>query len=358
MILPRIDELLAGIKWPQLDKARYLLTASDTLVTCAGFEDRSLAYLSGSVDSGCRGFRIIGVDYRPEVLENRVGELNQLAKRADAELTVITYDRQEGERAGEIFEYARRAKRILLDISGMSRLLIVQLIAAAVRENLVHRVEVIYTEAGIYPPTQEEVAARLDDDKDYFSVLNFISSGVLGITIVPELSTIAMQGQPIRLVAFPSFNPTQLAAVCAEIQASSFSIVNGVPPSVQNSWRREAIRRLNNIDSIREKEEFNASTLDYRETLRLLLDLYRKHGALEKLVISPTGSKMQSVAVGIACGFLRDLQVVYPTPRSFPSPSNYTKGAIGTYRLCLEPFSALARASEEVAEEIHTTDTG
>jgi hypothetical protein len=351
VILPRIDELLARIKWPRLAKVGPLLTATDTLVTCAGFEDRSLAYLSGSVNAGSRGFRIVGVDYRPEVLENRVDELHQLAKLAGADLTVITYDRQEGESAAEIFKYARKGERILLDISGMSRLLIVQLIAAAVRENLVRRMDVIYTEADTYPPTQEEVEVRLDDEKDYLSVLNFISSGVLGITIVPELSTIAMQGQPIRLIAFPSFNPTQLAAVCAEIQASSFSIVNGAPPSDQNSWRRDAIRRLNNIDSIREKEEFNASTLDYRDTLKLLLDLYRDHGALEKLVISPTGSKMQSVAVGIACGFLRDIQVVYPTPRSFPSPANYTKGSRATYRLCLEPFSVLTTNLEEVAEE-------
>ncbi len=35
---------------------------------------------------------------------------------------------------------------------------------------------------------------------------------------------------------------------------------------------------------------------------------------------------MQTLAVGIVAGFLRDLQIVYPAPRSFPLPDNYTKG--------------------------------
>ena len=68
------------------------------------------------------------------------------------------------------------------------------------------------------------------------------------------------------------------------------------------------------------------STLDYRETLDLLLNIYNmyRHGA--KLIISPTGSKMQSLAVGIVCAFLRDVQVAYPTPRLFAAPADYTQG--------------------------------
>jgi hypothetical protein len=351
MILPRTDEILGEIKWPQLERIQPALEENDTLITCAGFEDRALKFLSEAVDTNSRGFRVVGIDYRPEVAENRVAELCSLATHAGASMKLVTYERQEPECLKEILDQVMDAKRIFVDISGMSRLLIVQLVAAGVRERLLQRMSIIYTEAQAYPPTRQEVEEKLADEKDYLGILNFISSGVFGITIVPELSTVAMQGQPIRLVAFPSFNPTQFAAVCAEIQASFFAIVNGVPPRGENSWRRDAIRKLNNIDSIKEKEEFDASTLDYRETLRLLLDLYKRHGAVEKLVISPTGSKMQAVAVGIVCGFLRDIQVVYPTPRSFPSPSSYTTGAIATYRLSLAPFSGLASRSGEVSED-------
>jgi hypothetical protein len=352
MILPRIDEVLAQIEWPELQRMPSQLGPDDTLVTCAGFEDRALAFLDRAVIGNSRGFHVIGIDYRPEVAENRIVELRDLVTRATGTITRITYERQNPcESGSDILAQANGATRIIVDISGMSRLLIVQLVAASVREQLLHKMAIVYTEAQVYPPTCAEVEAKIAHDQDYLGIFNFISSGVFGVTVVPELSTVAMQGQPVRLVAFPSFNPTQLAAVCAEIQASFYSVINGIPPRSQNVWRRDAIRRLNNLDSIPEREEFDASTLDYRETLRLLLDIYAKHGAVEKIVISPTGSKMQAVAVGVLCGFLRDIQVVYPTPRSFPAPSNYTQGALDTFQLSLEAFSSVPVRSSELDDD-------
>ena len=88
-------------------------------------------------------------------------------------------------------------------------------------------------------------------------------------------------------------------------------------------------------------QRVEASTLDYRETLALLLEIYSKHGATERLVISPTGSKMQTVAVGIFRAFMNDVQVVYPVPSSFPTPSNYTVGVKELYCLPLDVFATL-----------------
>ena len=62
----------------------------------------------------------------------------------------------------------------------------------------------------------------------------------LRLSAAQELSSVAMQGQPIRVVTFPSWNTTQLAAVCSEMQASHFTIVHGIPPDPQNAWRRDA----------------------------------------------------------------------------------------------------------------------
>src|SRR5207249_1396168 len=147
------------------------------------------------------------------------------------------------------------AERIHIDVSGMSRLLIVQLVAAIVRAGMVSRTSIIYTEAAQYPPTEEQVRAKLADHPDYRGVLSFISSGVAGLTIVPELSTVAMQGQPVRVIAFPSFNAAQFATVCAEINAAAFTILNGSPPLSENAWRRQAIRELNGLDGLHDKEE-------------------------------------------------------------------------------------------------------
>ena len=66
------------------------------------------------------------------------------------------------------------------------------------------------------------------------------------------------------------------------------------------------------------------STLDYRDMDRrpLVWDALRAW----RLLISPTGSKMQTVAVGLFRACIDDVQIVYPTPGEFRSPKSYTEG--------------------------------
>lgn len=335
MDLQRTDERLQSIAYPPLEEiGSYELVEDDVVVTCAGFEDRAFEFLRRVVRRGSRKFGVIAIDYLPSEPANRTVELEQLVAQSNATLQWIKYDRQDPhDPSSFILERAPNPGRLLIDTSGMSRLLIVQLVCAIIRANRSASSHIVYAEAEQYPPTKDEVDKSIADANNLFSVINFISSGVLGIIVPPELSTVAMYGQPIRLIAFPSFNPAQFAALCAEINASSYTIIHGKPPKEENAWRKDAIARLNNIANLREAEEEIASTLDYRETLSLLLDIYRRHSDRQKLVISPTGSKMQALAVGIVSGFLRDLQVVYPAPRSFPLPDNYTKGVSRMYGL-------------------------
>ena len=88
-------------------------------------------------------------------------------------------------------------------------------------------------------------------------------------------------------------------------------------------------------------EQHKTSTLDYRETLRLILALYDERSAFDKLILAPSGSKMQSVAVGLARSFLSDVQVVYPTPQRFLEPEGHTLGVANVYALQLDNFSRI-----------------
>jgi len=335
----RLDEHLAAISPPQLEAVESAsLASTDVLVVCAGFEDRATEVLKRAVAGGGRDFRVVCVEYLPRNDTNRSAEVRELCERAGARQETWVFDRENP--AGAAEELLRRAGagQLQVDISGMSRLLVVQLLARATRERLLGRTTLWYTEALEYPPSREEVEARLADSGDALGVAMFLSSGVFGLTVVPELSSVAMQGQPIVLTAFPSWNPMQLAALRAELQASFFVIVHGVPPDDANAWRPEAIARLNRSETLLPQLEVRAGTLDYRETLKALLDVYRAHARREKIVVAPTGSKMQSVAVGIVCGWLSDLQVVYPTPRTFSAPTEYTRGVKALYRLPLGSF--------------------
>jgi hypothetical protein len=104
-------------------------------------------------------------------------------------------------------------------------------------------------------------------------------------------------------------------------------------------WRTDAIARLNHLGDISREGNFRTSTFDYKETLDCLLKIYAEHGIRDRLLVSPTGSKMQTVAVGLFRAFVEDVQIVYPTPREFRSPKNYTTGVGQLHILPLEPFS-------------------
>lgn len=338
----RIDEALAGFSWPEAVPMTALPASGDTVVVCAGFEDRARAFVDRAV-AQCSGLRVVVISYLPVVVENHEEEFGSLLRDKGADVRVVYYDRAAPPSALTIFQSALPTGAVWIDVSGMSRLLICQLLALVVQMRFLRRARVVYSEAEDYPPTRLEFEATYSG-VDRLSAGAFVSSGVFELSVVPELSSVSMQGQPVRAVVFPSFNVSQLVAVCSELQASSYTVVNGWPPREELQWRHDAIRRINSVEAVNPREEITVGTLDYRDALRALLTVYGRCWATEKIVISPTGSKMQSVAVGLLCGFLGDLQVVYPAPKSFMKPETYTRGARHPLVLSLESMAELAES--------------
>ena len=327
----RLDEVLADVDKPALENRETVgLGRDDVLVVCAGFEERSTEIVKRALAAGSRGFRVVVVEYLPLIGANRSEELRDLCVTAKAVGERVSYDRREpegGERIRDLVLSGQGA--IHVDISGMSRLLIVQCLVA-LREAVGDRLKLWYCEAAEYPPTPAEVdqAMRMTQDDPSVAAM-FLSSGVFGVTIVPELASTTLQGAPVQLIAFPSFNTAQLVALRSEIAAARITIVHGVPPRAENGWRTAAIRRLNHVDKIINGDELEVSTLDYRATLDVLLRQYGKDGDREKLVVAPTGSKMQAVAVGLFRSFLKDVEIAYPTPANFEQPERYSSGVRG-----------------------------
>lgn len=338
----RIDEKLAALSKPSLQPVeRFSLESTDCLILCTGFEDRVLGVLDSAL-LGSAPFNVVIVEYLPFMPQNRSPTIREKCVRYGLSFSNVTYDRQNPVGFGEVLlhQLANCNGRIFVDVSGMSRLLIVQLLVAlGKRKACFNHCFVAYTEATSYPPSQDEVEAKIAKrsiDPTY-SVL-FLSSGVFEVTIVPELSSASIPVGQTRLVAFPSLEAYQLTALRAQLQPSRFTFIHGIPPSPANAWRLEAIRRINRVDTVKH-DALTTSTLDYRETLDCLLRLYGTHSERERLLISPTGSKMQTVAVGLFRTFMDDVQIVYPTPKEFRSPDNYTKGVGQFYTLPLEGFS-------------------
>lgn len=320
----RPDEQLARLEWPVphiIDVPA--VRAGDCLVVCAGFEDRCVEALRRLRDNGMEGVALIVIRYRPIYSENLDAQIQKMAGKS--RIATIVYDRREpagiGARlAASVEEY----DRIVVDISGMSRLLIVQTLVALIGRGMGSPVVLLYSEPQAYSPTKEEVERRRDWDVSP----SYISSGIFEIAADVDLSSVSMLGAEIRLVAFPSFDHIQLKNLVEELQPTHTDIIYGVRPAAVNAWRKNAIRELNGtiVNGLRNCRTHESSTLDYRETFRLLLEIYRERSMFDRIVVAPTGSKMQAVAVGLFRAALYDVQIVYPTPREFIRPESYTLG--------------------------------
>lgn len=341
----RIDEKLGKMPLPEmLSNATPALNNNDCLVFCSGFEERSMSVLKSAIQhKGSESFGVVLIDYLPKYKANQSELAANLCTDSGLHIKKATYNREAPTGMGStIADYVNRYDRVFIDISGMSRLLLVQiLVALGKREHSFKGVSVLYTEALSYPPTMqefEEGCARTERDG---VIDSFISSGVYEVAITPELSSVAMQGEAIRLITFPSFNSTQLQALISEVQPTFINIVDGIPPRDENKWRLRAIRRCNDkiIGSIANLEEITLSTLDYRKTLRFLLDVYNNRSAFDRIVVAPTGSKMQAVSVGLFRASMDDVQIVYPTPQTFSEPERHTEGVRDIYQLDLDKFA-------------------
>ena len=339
--LLRTDDYIAQMAKPGLEVAQSIaLGVGDVLIVCAGFEDRAVEVLSRASKIGSVGFDVIAVEYHPHIVDNKRAIIEDLCAKCRSRISWCVYDRKNPAGGGmQIVSAIGRCARVFVDISGMSRLLIVQLLVELFAKiDDARDVCIFYVEAAQYPPTKsdvEKVFAHMQEDQNYAFL--FLSSGVFEVCVVPELSSVSLPGQPLRLIAFPSFNPDQLTALRTEIQSAEITLIQGNPPAQEHQWRTEAIKRLNFTDNIARCDQREASTLDYRGTADILIQVYRKFGQMERLVIAPTGSKMQTVAVALIRAFLDDIQIVYPTPRTFKT-QEYTVGATNIYCLPMRPF--------------------
>jgi hypothetical protein len=341
--LLRADERLDNVQWPALQRIKTPhIGIDDCLLVCGGFEDRAIEALHRTWEAGYSGFALGLVTYRPIYPQNRTDELRNIGQDAHLQITEFVYDRENPAGIGEeLKHFTRDFAHVFVDISGMSRLLIVQTLVALLAESHNHAVTIIYGEAQEYPPTRAQFAQDRQSANEL--VPSYISSGIFEVASTPELASVSMLGEAIRLVAFPSFDPTQLSNLIQELQPTYTELIHGVPPAPKNKWRTKAIDELNRptLNALQGRENHMASTRDYRETLRILIKVYEERSMFDRIVVAPTGSKMQAVAVGLFRSALYDVQIVYPTPQIFTAPHEHTIGIRQLYKVDL-PTEAMS----------------
>lgn len=326
-----------------------------TLYICAaGFEERALAVLREAKRQD-RGFdSAVAIEYLPFNEENRKDLLATALNKAGIpkeRLEWAVFDRFSPESFDQyvptIRELCRDTQCVCLDISAMSKLLILLLLDTL--RGFEGDLIVAYAEADIYHPTYDEFNALKDELTP--TMPEFLTSGIYSVVTTPSLSSIAMQSSPVAMVAFPSFNQCLLLAAVNEVSPQELLIIDGKPHERHNWWRQDAVNYINSdiYDTYGVKPIATVSTFDYRETIAALKQIYMEYQYTHRIVVSPICSKLQTVGVFLFKQMHPDVHVVYPTPKGFFK--QYTEGIRDIWQIRFPQF-------RHFVEELHAERQG
>jgi hypothetical protein len=288
-----------------------------------GFENRSLSFIFSCNKESFE--KIIICKYLPHK-KSKYNELNTFLEKNYNYITKKEYyfDRYnpfvfEMDIQKE-FENSYTYEEIIIDISVMSKYMIMQIICCLYGYKGIIRI--IYTEPKAYAPTEEEFRTY---NMDQSNAATLPSYGVHDVIRTPLLISTIMQKSPILLVSFLSFNEQLIRALLSECNPTHLYLINGVPPYL--GWREKALVDIHeniicdySIDNPKDDKGLlirKSSTLNYQETIALLAEIYREHCIKNKIILAPTGSKMQTIGCALMKLCCPDIHIEYPIPESY-----------------------------------------
>jgi hypothetical protein len=334
---------------------------SRLLIAAYGFEKRSLGWVQNQKNLGIVSKAIL-IDYIHPKGPNLKDEMKDaLIKINVSRIEEIQYDVQAPKNVEDEIEelIAKQLNydEIIVDISAMTKLLILVILCKLSKYSGILRI--IYTEAEEYAPTHEEFEQKKEQWELYASAP---SRGVESIIRMRCLSSIRMQGQPVVLVAFASFNEQLIGHMLDTISPHRLIIINGTPPRSDYEWREKATHFIhrkmieeysheNPIDSSSGLLKRSTSTLEYGETFNQLNEIYKEYGLYERIICIATGSKMQTVGLFFVKIAHPDIHIEYLTPDSYFS-ERLSKGVRQIYEIKIPNYKELLLAIELNSQKI------
>lgn len=331
---------------PKLQPAQTLLAQPNRILIIAeGFEARSLSWIKNQPEEILFENAII-CKYSPSK-KNRFEEMRcEVAKRTNATPNIIEYNRFlptvfEQDFSRQILRLLTGKKEIVIDISVMSKLLI--MIIINVLRDLNIDLRVIYTEPKTWKPSQEEYQATVNNTNKYGLRIALSSIGVFDITRTPKLASVIMQNAPSLLIAFTTTNEQALSALFNEVVPSSALLINA--KSDRESWREGAALQINqrilHDFCIYETLINTFDLLDYVSVFNFLAEIYRMNCYSKRIIISPTGGKIHTIACALIKACCQDIHIEYPTPESYHFDDYSSEETNATYEICFNEFSDL-----------------
>jgi len=294
------------------------------LIAAYGFEDRSLGWVHSQKDAGCILSGALIFRYVHSKGRNRVSALRKaivplgVTSPLDACYNLSAPHSIEDSIGNKLAQLLPGIDEVIVDVSAMTKLLL--LVTLCKLAEFPRAVRIVYAEPDDYAPTRDEYESSKD------LAATFPSRGFGMIVRTGCLSSIRMQGQPVSMVAFTSFNEQLVGHMLGTISPHRLLFINGRPPRDDYSWRERATQEIHQR-LINEYPEDNpldergllvrsASTLDYRQTFERLEEIYGASN-YERIIVAATGSKMQMLGLFLSKIAHPDIHIEYPTPDSY-----------------------------------------
>jgi hypothetical protein len=322
--------------------------AADVLyIGAIGFEDRTFGFLNESLKRKKHFKSSIAIKYVPDNSSNREAEFFEFTKRIFQENHVIVYDRfcpdNFSAALSEIIQHTQSVSQVILDVSAMSKMLIVILLYGLRNVNL--PLSIIYAPAKVYHPSRdnfEVVKSKIEKESSDISPY-FLTTDVYTVVTTTTLSSIAMQGAPLAVIAFPNFNFLEIAALLNETNAQKLFLIESIKDLGENSWRLDAIRWINRgLKSYVTPTYYVVEASDINANIKVLEEIYQREKLGHKIVLSPTGGKLQAVATFCLKAMHPDIHIIYPVVRQFAQ--DYTEGYLPHLEFFLPSFSKYVNA--------------
>lgn len=342
--------------WEVCDDASF--SEAGLFIGVVGFEDRSIACFEKWCNEAVMPIVAILVEYNSNNKANETfkSEFMRISHQKNIYVELIA------ENPIMLSSYLREkinqhinCSTVLLDISSASSGVIFHLLNTVFHlEN--KKLIISYAEADIYNPKKEEwesiennlkkLPADALYEKAIFLEKNYFQSyGVSKVYESALFTGLNKDNFPVKLAIIPNFSFERTNYMVNHVRDryslnrnNSLIWIFGIPPSEKHQWRYEAMKTL-----FSPGESFSeVSTLDYKDILLKLNEMWRDAFGKYSFMIATLGSKAQNLGIFMYLVMHKESGLVLSEPREF-TVKKYSEG-VGKLRQII--FSNTSNALE------------
>ena len=254
-----------------------------------------------------------------------------------------------------VSEAEEKPPRVTIDISVTANRLLLRCIKVLLEYKICLRV--VYSEAAIYHPSEEEYERNAAQWKE--EGLFGLERGVGDVMPSIDHPGTALDPLPDSLILFPSLKGDRSKAVVSSVDPSLLQEPGGkvvwllgIPHLCQDQWRLAAMKQINGIGE--NTRSFEVSTFDYKDTLQRLESLHAELSEKSRITLSPLGSKMQALGTALFCYMHPDVRVILSTPKEY-NAAQYSEGCKDVWTINFGSLEELRRNLDQVGT-LHIED--